>query len=342
VPQLKTLQIELTSRCNEHCIHCYIPHESRDHDMDSSLLRSILDQCRDIGVEQIFFSGGEPMLHPGLLDALDRANWHGFRIRLFSNLTLLNDDIVNKLKTWRIHEVQASLYSVDPEIHDAVTKKPGSCELTKQGIKQLAATGIPVFISCPLTKINKSSYPGVLAFVWNLGIRCAPDNMITAQSDRNTKNLEYRLDHDEALQLIQDILENDTAYDGERFQPGYYNPDEALLCVQNVCADSICVNACGEVLPTPGWHRVLGDLDKQALQDIWEHSPEIKRLQNISIADFPKCVDCPDIYFCGMSLESNANENPSGDPLVIPDCFCQLAEATRKLVHSYKKTKEAP
>jgi radical SAM protein with 4Fe4S-binding SPASM domain len=309
--------------------------------MDSTLLWSILEQCKTIGLDQIVFSGGEPMLHPDFLKALERANWHGFRIRVFSNLTLLNDDIINKLKISRIHEVQASLYSVDPTIHNAVTKKPGSCELTKQGIERLAGNYIPVFISCPMTKINKNSYPGVLAFARQLGIGSAPANEIMARSDRSTKNLDYRLDTDEALLVIQDILENDTAYDAERFQPGYNNPEEALPCVQDVCASSICINAFGQVTPAPGWLKVVGDLNKQSLQDIWEHSPEIEDLRNISLDDFAKCQNCPDIHFCGMSLEGNASENPDGNPFVIPDHICKLAEATRKLVHSYRKTKKA-
>jgi len=337
--KLKKVQIELTSRCNEQCVHCYIPHESKNHDMDSALLWNILNQCHDMRIEQIIFSGGEPMLYPDFLDALDRANWHGFKIRVFSNLTMLNDTIITQLKNLLVYEVQTSLYSIEPKIHDAVTKTPGSCELTKQGIRRLNANGIPVFISCPITKINKDSYPAVLSFARHLGIKCAPDNMIAAQSDRNTKNLAYRLEINEALQIIQDILENDTAYDAECYQPGYYNPDEALPCVQNICVDTVCINAHGEVTPSPGWHKVLGGLNTQTLRDIWEHSPEIKRLQNLSLKDFPKCADCKDIHFCGMSLEGNANENTSGDPFVIPDHICKLAEATRKLIHARWKNK---
>jgi radical SAM protein with 4Fe4S-binding SPASM domain len=339
VQRLKKLQIELTSRCNERCVHCYIPRESGNYDMDSELLRSILDQCHNMNLDQVTFSGGEPMLHPDYLEALDRANWCNLKIRVFSNLTLLNSNIINQLKVWNVNEVQTSLYSVEPEIHDAVTRVRGSCELTKQGIERLKESGIPVFISCPVTKINKESFPAVLAFARRLGVRCAPDNMITAQSDRNAENLKYRLDNDEALRVIRDILENDSAYNAKQFLPGYCNPDVALPCVQNICIDSICINANGEVTPSPGWRKVLGDLKKQTLQDIWEHSPDIKRLRNVSLKDFPKCQNCPDIHFCGMSLEGNANENLDGDPFVIPDHICKLAEDTRKLVHLHWKRK---
>jgi radical SAM protein with 4Fe4S-binding SPASM domain len=165
--------------------------------------------------------------------------------------------------------------------------------------------------------------------------------MITARSDHSTGNLENRLTVDEAVDVIRDILENDTAYEAERFAPGYHNPDTALPCVQDLCTNSICVNAAGGVLPSPGWNRILGNLNTQTLQKIRENSPEIKSLRNISLNNFPKCRSCPDIYFCGMSLEGNANENSDGDPFIIPVHICELARRTRELVHSWYKSKGA-
>ncbi|MDR0710642.1 MAG: radical SAM protein [Spirochaetaceae bacterium] len=337
---LHAIQLELTTRCNERCVHCYIPHEAKNHDMDSALLLALIDQCGVMGVGQIIFSGGEPMLHPGFLEAVSKAGWEGLKLRIFSNLTLLNDDTLTAFKAFHIHEIQASLYSVDPDIHDGITKMPGSCEATKNAVVKLVENGIPVFISCPVMKQNKRSYTGVLTWAKRIGIRAAPNDMITARSDRSTDNLENRLTIDEAMDVIRDILENDTAYDAERFAPGYHNPGAELPCVRNVCAASLCVNAAGDVLPSPGWNYVLGNLHSQTLQDIWENSPEIKNLQNLSLSDFPKCRNCPDIYFCGMSLEGNANENPAGDFLIIPGHVCELARRTRELVRSWQKTKE--
>jgi radical SAM protein with 4Fe4S-binding SPASM domain len=333
--QLKSLQIELTSRCNERCVHCYIPHEYKNQDMDSALLFSILDQCRDMDLKQITFSGGEPMLHPEFINAIEKADWHGFKIRVFSNLTLLDDRIVAQLKRCNVYEVQASLYSIEPGIHDSITKKPGSSELTKAGIQKLLDTGIRVFISCPIMKQNKDSYSGVLDYAKNLGANSAPDNMIFAQSNGGSKNLENRLSINEALEVIQSILENDTAYNHERFMLGYNNQEEALPCVQNVCKDSLCVNAKGEVLPTPGWNYVLGDLNTHLLKDLWENSAETKKIRALTLADFPQCEHCPDIQFCGMSLEGNANENPQGNPLIIPPHVCELARRTRLMVHDW-------
>jgi radical SAM protein with 4Fe4S-binding SPASM domain len=335
--QLLSVQIELTSRCNERCVHCYIPHETKNRDMDSGLLFSLLDQCRNMGVKQITFSGGEPMLRPGFLQAVSRADWEVLKLRIFSNLTLLADDTVATLKTLNIHEVQASLYSVDPAVHDAVTQISGSCESTKKGIETLVKHDIPVSISCPLMKQNKDSYPGVLDYAKELGIRCVPDTMIMAQSNGGTANLANRLSIEEALDVIKYILDNDDAYNARRFLPGYDSTNDALPCVQNIGADSVCVNANGEAVPAPAWQHILGDLNKQTLRHIWENSPELKKIRAAGLDDFPQCRSCPDIQFCGMSFEGNANENPAGNPFIIQEHICVLARRMRELVHGWHK-----
>jgi radical SAM protein with 4Fe4S-binding SPASM domain len=308
--------------------------------MDSAFVFALLDQCRAMGVEQITFSGGEPMLHPGFFEAVSKADWEGLKLRIFSNLTLLNGDTLIAFKAFHIHEIQASLYSVEPDIHDAITKSQGSCEKTKAALTSLAQEGIPVFISCPVMKQNKASYAGVIQWVKSIGARSAPDTAIMACSDRSTGNLKNRLAIDEVLQVTGDILEYDPgAYARERFAPDYRNQDEALPCVQGICKNSLCVNAAGLVLPSPAWNRVLGDLHTQNLSDIWENVTEVNRLRSISLNDFPKCQTCPDIQFCGMSLEANANENPEGDYLKIPPHICELARRTREKVWAWWKSK---
>lgn len=62
-PQLTNIHIEITSKCNERCIHCYIPHENKINNIDSALFYDILQQCKDMNLLHLTLSGGEPMLH---------------------------------------------------------------------------------------------------------------------------------------------------------------------------------------------------------------------------------------------------------------------------------------
>ena len=48
-PMISNLQFELSSRCNERCIHCYIPNDKKNHgfDMPTAKVKSILDEFAD-------------------------------------------------------------------------------------------------------------------------------------------------------------------------------------------------------------------------------------------------------------------------------------------------------
>ncbi|MDR0758783.1 MAG: hypothetical protein LBF74_01560 [Treponema sp.] len=62
------------------------------------------------------------------------------------------------MKANRLSSVQVLLYSIDAEIHDSITKLPGSFVKTRDAILKLIENDIPLQISCPTMNQNKDSY----------------------------------------------------------------------------------------------------------------------------------------------------------------------------------------
>jgi sulfatase maturation enzyme AslB (radical SAM superfamily) len=201
-PHLFSMQIELSSRCNEHCVHCYIPHENKINDIEPALFYDILDQCRDMGVLGLTLSGGEPMLHKNFCEFLRKAKEYDFSINILSNLTLLNDEIIKEMKENRLSSVQVSLYSMDPEIHDSITRLKGSFYKTRDNILRLIENDIPLQISCPTMKQNKNCFAEVLNWAQRHKVRAETDFIMMARYDHTTDNLDNRLNLDEAGKII--------------------------------------------------------------------------------------------------------------------------------------------
>lgn len=337
-PQLTNLHIEITSRCNERCMHCYIPREHRNTDIESSMFHDILKQCREMNVLHLTISGGEPMLHGNFIEFLRLCREYEFSVNVLTNLTLLTDEILEEMKLNYLLCVQVSLYSMNQEIHDEITNVNGSFQKTKNAIIKLIKNDIPLQISCVIMKKNKDCYQDVVDWAKKNKIQIGDDYVVLAKYNNSIENLSCRLSIEEVEEVIREKVDNDDKYikqiEHEALKrTSGSGADENIVC--SICHSSICVNERGNVYPCAGWQNyVVGNVKSMPLQEIWLHSEKVAYLRGLRKRDFPECIECPDSEFCTMCLVRNANENASGDPLVVNSYYCSVARLNKTIVRA--------
>lgn len=342
-PTLLSFQIEIASKCNERCIHCYIPHETKNDLIDEQTFDKIIRELNDMGTMHLSLSGGEPMMNPLFPKYLEKLLNCDFAVTILSNLTLLNQDIINIMKRFRHIAVQVSVYSMKPEIHDAITKLPGSLSKTLEAIENLIENNIPVQVSCPAMKINKDCYIDVLDWCKKKRIKAHSDFIIMAKSDRTTDNLSQRLSLEDTRAFIKDIIYNDDNYqallggkDTDYTLIKNNTDPEGLVC--SVGLSSASMDAKGNVVPCAGWNSMqCGNIHNQSLKDIWENSPTLKMLRGIRNKSFPKCLTCEDHPYCSFCMSRNSNENPDGDIFRLTPHTCEVARINREEAEEWKK-----
>lgn len=345
-PLISSLQFELSSRCNERCIHCYIPNDKKNHgfDMPVEKVKSILDEFAQMGGIHVTLSGGEAFLHKNLIEIVNYCREKDLKISILSNLISLKDEQIPALKAANLSLIQVSLYSMNPEIHDFITTVKGSWQKTKDAIEKLVAADIPVQISCPIMKANKKGYDKVLDYAKSLKIKAQTDYIMMARSDLDTENLANRLSLEETEELLRTMIEHDINYRKETLQQlpisDQIKFDLERFKKQPVCGvgyDNCCITANGDVYPCAGWQDyVLGNVYKQSLQEIWENSERVKELRKITQASFPQCLECEARDYCARCLVRNYNES-GGDMFAVNHHFCDVAFLNKKIVEEYKE-----
>src|SRR5450755_3274823 len=128
-----SVQVDVTYRCNERCGHCYLDHD--DHgEMTTAEIKGVLDQLAAAGTFFLTFSGGEVFLRRDFLELVAYARKLLFNVKVKTNAVMIREHEARELRRLGVEQVQISVYSHRPEVHDAITRLPGSHKKTVRAI----------------------------------------------------------------------------------------------------------------------------------------------------------------------------------------------------------------
>ena len=166
-----TLFLELLGRCNERCVHCYADSAPTVGDaLERDLVLSIIEQAAEAGFRRIQFTGGDPLLCDFLPDAVARANDLGIRHReIYTNGLALSEGLLAELAPGR-PSFAFSFYSIDPEVHDRITRTPGSQRRTLAAIDRVVARGLKCRAAVVVMEQNAERVEELVAFLRERGV----------------------------------------------------------------------------------------------------------------------------------------------------------------------------
>ena len=323
--RLTRLHVDISSRCNENCVHCYIPTYKKRSLMTEDMFDVIIRQSKVMNVLNLTISGGEPMLNPSLDKFLQKCRVNNFSVNLLSNLTLLTENLLDIISDNPLISVQTSLYAMDEKIHDAITQQRGSFKKTTSAIKRLRERDVPLQINCPIMKSNFKYYIDVLNFAKSLNIEADSDYLLYGCYDFSKSNLSCRLDNDEIEHIVHEKISMPIDYDKikENVETKKVEAEDPIC---PVCKNSLCISNTGDVYPCEGWQSlIIGNLKEQSLSELWENSVIVNRLRSLEFKDFTKCNSCPDKKYCNTCLIMNANEDVNGNYMHVNTFQCEAA-----------------
>ena len=120
-PLLRTLDIELTERCDNACIHCYINLPENDAkaaaaEMDTAFVKDILQQAAVLGALDVRFTGGEPLLREDFVELYLFARRLGLRVTLFTNARRITPELAQIMGRFIPGKpVEVTVYGMHPD-----------------------------------------------------------------------------------------------------------------------------------------------------------------------------------------------------------------------------------
>lgn len=305
--------LDVTYRCNERCVHCYLDHD--DHgELTLAEIRQLLDQLADAGVLFLTLSGGEVLMRMDFFDIVRYARKLQFCVKLKTNGFMIREKEADLLRELGVQEVRISIYSHRAEVHDAITKLPGSLRRSLTAIRLLKSRGLAVTIGNVLMRQNLTDYAGVKRLADDLGIPIITDPTITPKMDGDRSILQLGIRDAQLSEVLHDseLVGNVDEYCAV---PDSVD-DLALDSLPCSAGHSYCyISPYGDVYPCVQFPLPCGNVRKQKFLDIWRNSTQFNEVRSIRTRDLPTCSACAHAGTCtrcpGLAFMEGNMRGPS-------------------------------
>jgi SynChlorMet cassette radical SAM/SPASM protein ScmE len=279
-----------------------------------------LNRC---AVMNVTIGGGEPFCRKVLSELIEGIVRNRMRFNILSNGTLITDGMASFLaSTGRCDGVQVSIDGSVPTTHDAC-RGEGNFLKAMQGIKALQNHNVPVSVRVTIHKENVRDLENVARLLLEeVGLPSFSTNAASYMGLCRQNAEQIQLTAEERSLAMETLLKLERKYNGRISasagplaegkdwlemekacqQKSETIPGRGYLSGCNGPMNTLAVRADGIMVPCNQMsHIELGRINDDALREVWQVHPEMKRLRerhNIPLSDFEFCQGCEYINYC--------------------------------------------
>lgn len=162
-PLLSKLDIELTERCNNSCIHCCVnlpeyDQGAKNKELSTEEIKTILEEAASLGCLSVRFTGGEPLLREDFEDVYIYARQLGLKVLLFTNAILITPHLAELFaRVPPLEKIEVTIYGMKKTSYEEVSRIPGSFEAAWKGVNLLLEKEVPFVVKYALLPQNKDN-----------------------------------------------------------------------------------------------------------------------------------------------------------------------------------------
>jgi radical SAM protein with 4Fe4S-binding SPASM domain len=295
-PPPQRLVLMITKHCNLNCVFCHVSkRECSKEFLSKEEVFKIIDQSVNLGVKDLYITGGEPFLHPQLFDILDYTKTKSLRVDIATNGTLIKDAL-EKIKGSQLYSLSISIDG-RLQTHDEL-RGGNSFERVMEGIDAVIESAIPIRLKVNFVVTNKNVFEleGVYDYFSRKNI------LVNFWPVNNHPDLYFKNDSEKKA-FLNFVRKLKTRGDISSSLYGYYlkalryfeDNNLRVRCLGLV--DSFAVDTEGNILPCCVWNSkgnfILGNALEDDLELLW-HSQEFLEARRRIYKE--GCGNCYNIY----------------------------------------------
>jgi PqqA peptide cyclase len=310
-----SLLAELTHRCPLHCVYCSNPLQLKRHDteLETDVWVRVLDEAAALGVLQVGFSGGEPLLRDDLEELVNRAAKVGLYSNLITSGLGLTEERAGQLARLGLNSIQLSIQAAHAGVGDRIAGR--KAHLLKAAAAQaIRNAGLPLSMNVVVHRLNIDS----LGETIDLCAEWGAEHLEIA----NTQYYGWALlNRGELMPTKGQLVEAERIFEAKKrdlgtqldlvWVPADYLEELPKPCMGGWGRISLTVVPDGEVLPCPVAQSITGmhfeSVRERELGWIWRESVAFNAFRGQAWMREP-CRTCPrrEVDFGGCRCQAFA------------------------------------
>ena len=301
---LSEISIEILQRCPNRCIYCSShSNPQATHLIPFEIIKNVIDDAKNLGCKTVCLSGGEPFLHPQILDIISYIAKQQLICYVYTSGIYMKDEVYSSLPNEYIEAIRGMvdkvIFNVEADssaLYDQIMGTDvGGFDMMKKSINDCVSSGLVVETHVVPMQVNFKHLKSIFEMCYQLGVSKVSILRLVLQG-RALENLSLvKLSGEDSREVTKLIKALKEAYKGKvRIGLPYSDSNCRIYC--KAASDKINVRYDGNVYPCEVFkddllNAKLGcepdNVWKDSFYDIYQNSPYLNVVRK-SIDAFKK------------------------------------------------------
>ena len=254
---LSEISIEILQRCPNRCIYCSShSNPQAAHLIPFKIIKNIIDDAKCLGCKTVCLSGGEPFLHPQILDIISYIAKKRLTCYVYTSGIYMKDEVYSSLPNEYIEAIRGMvdkvIFNVEADsstLYDKIMGTDvGGFDMMKKSINDCVSSGLVVETHVVPMQVNFKHLKSIFEMCYQLGVSKVSILRLVLQG-RALENLSLvKLTGEDSWEVTKLIKALKEAYKGKvRIGLPYSDSNCRIYC--KAASDKINIRYDGNVYP---------------------------------------------------------------------------------------------